>query len=202
MDAVEQHKRRMAHMPWLYHRAKPAILEWARPWQSAVQDRLCEAEEVRLGDDCFVAPDAAVFAEPNRPVVMGDGCSVAAGCYVHGPVSLGEHVSLNVGCHLDGGRAGIAIGDDTRIAAGVRMFAWNHGIEPDSPVREQPVQSHGIRIGRDVWIGSGAGIVDGVTIGDHAVVGLNAVVTRDVAPWAIVAGSPARVIGDRRTRKG
>ncbi|HCE39958.1 MAG TPA: acyltransferase, partial [Alcanivorax sp.] len=59
------------------------------------------------------------------------------------------------------------------------------------------VRSRGIRIGRDVWLGARAGVVDGVTIGDHAVVGMGAVVTRDVPPWTIVAGNPARPIGRR-----
>jgi acetyltransferase-like isoleucine patch superfamily enzyme len=67
-------------------------------------------------------------------------------------------------------------------------------------VREQPVTSRGVRIGRDVWIGANACITDGVTIGDHAVVGMGAVVTRDVPEWAIVGGSPARIIGDRRNK--
>ena len=187
-------------MPWLYHRAKPAIRTWAEPWQARIQAELVAAEDVRIGADCFVAPDAAIFAEPHRPVILGARCSVGTGCFVHGPVTLGDDVSLNPGCHIDGGRAGIQIGHGTRVAAGTRMFAWNHGIGPEAPVREQPTTSRGIVVGADVWIGAGAGIVDGVTIGDHAVVGLNAAVTRDVEPWTIVAGNPARPIGDRRTR--
>ena len=51
---------------------------------------------------------------------------------------------------------------------------------------------------RDVWIGANAGITDGVCIGDHAVVAMGAVVTRDVPDWAIVGGVPAQIIGDRR----
>jgi len=62
------------------------------------------------------------------------------------------------------------------------------------------VRSRGIRIGRDVWVGANAGITDGVSIGDHAVVAMGAVVTRDVPDWAIVAGVPAVVLGDRRER--
>ncbi|MFN7132774.1 MAG: acyltransferase, partial [Myxococcales bacterium] len=74
-------------------------------------------------------------------------------------------------------------------------------MDPDRAIREQPVRSRGIRIGADVWIGANAGITDGVTVADHAVVGMGAVVTRDVPAWTIVGGSPARTIGDRREWK-
>ncbi|MEX1368080.1 MAG: acyltransferase [Nannocystaceae bacterium] len=193
-----QHMQRMAWMPWLYHRAKPEIRAWAEPWQRRLQARLCAVEQVTLGEGCFIAPDAQLFAEPRREIVLGDRCSVAAGCFVHGPVELGDEVSLNPRVVLDGGAAGIAIGTGTRIAADVHVYAWDHGTAPERPIRDQPVRSRGITIGTDVWIGAGAGITDGVRIGDHAVVGLHAVVTRDVPPWAIVAGVPARVVGDRR----
>ena len=62
------------------------------------------------------------------------------------------------------------------------------------------MRSRGIHIGRDVWIGANAGITDGVRIGDHAVVAMGAVVTKDVLDWTIVAGVPAVVIGDRRDK--
>lgn len=192
------HQRRMAWMPWLYHRAKPEILAWAEPWQRALQAELCERERVELGPGCFVAPDAQLFAEPHREIVLGARCSVAAGCFVHGPVRLGDEVSLNPRVVLDGGAAGITVGEGTRIAADVHVYAFDHGMAPERPIREQAVRSRGVAIGADVWVGAGAGITDGVRIGDHAVVGMHAVVTHDVPPWAVVAGIPARVVGDRR----
>lgn len=194
----EQHKLRLCWMPWLYHRLKPHQREWADAWQREVQDRLRRLETVVIGELCFIAPQARLFAEPGRTIVVGDGCTIAADAFVHGPVVLGKNVSLNARVSLDGGAAGILIGDDTRIATGAAIYAFDHGMAPDRPVRSQPVKSRGISIGRDVWIGANAGITDGVTIGDHAVVGMGAVVTRDVPEWAIVGGSPARVIGDRR----
>ena len=95
---------------------------------------------------------------------------------------------------------GLVIGDGTRIASGAALYAFDHGMKPDRELRDQPVRSRGIRLGRDVWIGANAGITDGVTVGDHAVVAMGAVVTRDVPDWAIVAGVPAVVVGDRRDR--
>ena len=67
----------------------------------------------------------------------------------------------------------------------------------DRVIREQPVSSKGIRIGRDVWVGANVGIVDGVTIGDGAVIGMGSVVTRDVPAGMVVAGNPARVLRPR-----
>ena len=99
---------------------------------------------------------------------------------------------------MDGGAAGIHIGEGTRIASGAALYAFDHGMAPDRTIRSQPVRSRGIRIGRDVWIGANACITDGVVVGDHAVVAMGAIVTRDVPAWAIVGGSPARPIGDRR----
>lgn len=196
----EQHKRRLSHMPWLYFSLKPEHRAWAEVWQAEVQASLSELETVQIGRGCFVAPEARVFAEPYRTVVIGDGSAIAADAFIHGPVVLGQRVSINPRATLDGGRAGVTIGDDTRIAQGALLFAFDHGLSPDSPIHSQPVRSRGIRIGKDVWIGAGAGITDGVTIEDHAVVALGAVVTRDVPAYAIVGGVPAKIIGDRREK--
>ncbi|RKH11663.1 acyltransferase [Corallococcus praedator] len=196
----QQHKLRLSWMPWLYFVLKPRHHEWAHAWQREVQDRLRELETVEIAEGCFVAPEARIFAEPGRTVRIGPGCSIAADVFMHGPVELGPHVSLNARVSLDGGVAGIRIGEGTRIASGATLYAFDHGLAPDRPVRGQPVTSKGIVIGQDVWVGANAGITDGVTVGDHAVVGMGAIVTRDVPPWAIVGGSPARLLGDRRQR--
>jgi acetyltransferase-like isoleucine patch superfamily enzyme len=196
----EQHKQRLSWMPWLYFSLKPSHRAWAEEWQREVQQRLIDLETVQIGSGCFVSPDAHIFAEPGRPVIIGDGCSIAASAFVRGPVVLANGVSLNARVSLDGGAVGIRIGEGTRIATGATLYAFDHGLAPDRPIRQQSVTSKGITIGTDVWIGANAGITDGVTIGDHAVVGMGAVVTRDVPEWAIVGGTPARVIGDRRQR--
>lgn len=196
----EQHQRRLSYMPWLYFTLKPEHRKWAQAWQAEVQANLCRLETVTIAEGCFVSPDAAIFGEPGRPVQLQRGCSVAAHAFIHGPVTLGENVSVNTRANLDGGGKGIVVGANTRIATGACLYAFDHGLSPERSVREQPVTSQGIVIGEDVWVGAQAGITDGVRVGDHAVVAMGAVVTTDVPPWAIVAGVPARVIGDRRER--
>ncbi|ADO73618.1 acetyltransferase [Stigmatella aurantiaca DW4/3-1] len=197
----EQHKRRLSWMPWLYFSLKPRHRGWAEAWQREVQARFMELETIEIAEGCFVAPEARLFAEPGRTLVIGSGSSIAADAFIHGPVVLGRGVSVNARASLDGGVGGIHIGDGTRIATGAALYAFNHGLAPDRPIREQPVTSRGIRVGADVWIGANAGVTDGVTVGDHAVVAMGAVVTRDVPEWAIVAGVPARVVGDRRQKR-
>jgi acetyltransferase-like isoleucine patch superfamily enzyme len=196
----EQHQLRLSWMPWLWFAMDEKLRAWAQPWQHDIQARLRAVEAVEIGDNCFVAPEARIFAEPNRPVRLGDRVAIAAEVFLHGPITLGHDVSINARVSMDGGRAGIEVGDGTRIATGVTVFAFDHGLDPGSDIRTQPVRSRGIVIGRDVWIGANAGITDGVRIGDHAVVGMGAIVTRDVPEWAIVGGVPAKVIGDRRER--
>lgn len=198
---VSQHKRRMGHMPWLYARAvqKPH-LAWLLDWQREVQASLTQLETVNIGHGCFIAEDAGVFAEPKRGINIGHRCIIATQTFLHGPITLHDDVSINVGVCMDGGSAGIVVGAGTRIGAQCKIYAFDHGMSADAPIREQAVTSLGIRIGQDVWLGAGSGITDGVTIGDQAVVGMGAVVTRDVPAYAIVAGVPARQIGDRRAK--
>lgn len=192
-----RHEERLAWMPWLYARLKPAQRAWAEPWQQGLQAELEALETVRFGTGCFVAPTARIFAEPGRAVEIGDRSTIAAACVLHGPIALGSDVSLNHHVTVDGGRRGVHIGAGTRIAAYCTLFAFDHGVAPERPVREQPVTSEGIVIGADVWLGARVGVVDGVHIGDGAVIGMSAQVTRDVPAGAIAAGNPARVIGWR-----
>ncbi|QIR14080.1 acyltransferase [Shewanella aestuarii] len=200
IDYQQQHKKRLSWMPWLYFSLKPKHLEWARPWQQAIQQQLTLLETISIGDNCFIAPEAELFAEPGRDIIVGNKCMIAADVFMHGPITLGDEVAINHGCSLDGGKAGIHIGSQTRIANNVTVYAFNHGMSPQTPIYQQAVSSKGIFIGKDVWIGAQAGLVDGITIGDHAVVGMGCIVTKDIPPYAIVAGNPAKIIGDRRNK--
>jgi acetyltransferase-like isoleucine patch superfamily enzyme len=200
----EQHKLRLSYMPYLYHEQRKSDrphLVWIEEWQAELQEKLKRLEKVSFGRGCFIAEGARIFGEPTRRVSFGDDCSVAADTFLHGPITVANRTSINPGVHIDGGRAGVYIGSDVRIATGTKIFAFNHGIQADDTIRAQPVTSDGINIGDDVWIGANVSITDGVSIGDHAVVAMGSVVTHDVEDWAIVAGVPAKQIGDRRSWK-
>ncbi|WP_020210487.1 acyltransferase [Gilvimarinus chinensis] len=196
-DYTEQHKQRLSYMPWLYYRLKPKHLRWAHPWQDHIQQQLSVLETVHIGKNVFIAPSARIFAEPGRDIVIGDNTYIAADTFIHGPVTIGEGVSINHHSCLDGGSSGIVIGDHSRLAPYCHLYAFNHGTDPERLICEQPVSSMGISLGRDVWLSSHTGVVDGVSIGDGAVVGMNSVVTKTLAAGIKAAGNPARPIGTR-----
>lgn len=107
-------------------------------------------------------------------------------------ISLGDNVFLNFNCViLD--VCSVTIGDGTQIGPAVQIYAADHPRDPE-PRRAGLEFGRSVVIGRNVWIGGGAHILPGVTIGDDAVIGAGAVVTRDVAPGATVVGNPARPI--------
>ena len=103
-------------------------------------------------------------------------------------VSIGKNVVVMPGC-LMMSAGGITIDDGAMIAANVQLISNNHDLYERQVITCKPVH-----IGKNAWIGAGATILPGVTVGDNAVVGAASVVTKDVAPDTIVAGNPARFI--------
>lgn len=84
---------------------------------------------------------------------------------------------------------GITLEDEVLVAANVQLISNNHDLNQRNIITCKPV-----RICRKAWIGAGATILPGVTVGENAVVGAGSVVTRDVPPMTIVAGNPAKII--------
>lgn len=107
-------------------------------------------------------------------------------------IHLGEGVFINIGCIFqDAG--GIWIGDRSLIGHSAVLTTLNHSTDPAHRGDMIPGPIH---IGSDVWLGARVTVVPGVTIGDGAIVGAGSVVTKDVPARAVVAGVPARVIGE------
>lgn len=116
-------------------------------------------------------------------------------------VSIDDNSGVNDGCFLEG-TGGITIGRYVRLAPRVEIMTSNHVFtDPDVPIKLQGLDVKGVRIEDDVWVGIGVLITAGVTIGRGAVVAGHAVVTRDVPPYAVVAGIPAKVVAWRRPRE-
>lgn len=154
-----------------------------------------------------IDPDAWVSGSD-----IGAGCQVAKGCKIYrttlsGQVTVARYTSLwGPSIFVSGDGQGVEIGSFCSIAHHVSLQEQFHNSQrtttyfiernllcwPEPP--EALISKGPIRIGHDVWIGAGAQVLSGVAIGDGAIVAAGAIVTRDVAPYAVVAGNPARLI--------
>lgn len=105
-------------------------------------------------------------------------------------IHVGENVFINACCHFQD-HGGVTLGDGCQIGHNVVFATLNHGLEQADRGTTYPAP---IVLGRNVWVGSNATILQGVTIGDNAVVAAGAVVSRDVPANTIVGGVPARII--------
>lgn len=112
-------------------------------------------------------------------------------------VELGNNVYIGKYATI-AGQAGVTIGNDTIINHDVNIISVNHVYEDSGmKIEDQGFAGGPITIGDDVWIGTGAVILPKIKIGKGAVIGANAVVTKDVAPYTVVAGVPAKLIKRR-----
>lgn len=137
-------------------------------------------DNVTVGRFAMVRPSGYYRRELGHGLRMGNNSNLGAFCYV--------------GC-----AGGVEIGDDVLISPRVSLFAENHNFERvDVPIKAQGVRCSPIVIEDDCWLASGSTILAGTRIGHGAVVAAGAVVTKDVPPYSIVAGVPAKVIGYRR----
>lgn len=142
---------------------------------------------------------ASTLGAAERRAILAERLGhVGAGAVIRPPfhcdygdnIRIGDGVFLNYGCIiLD--VVSVSIGDGTQIGPAVQILTADH---PRDPAERAKGAEWGrpITIGRNVWIGGGALILPGVTIGDDAIVGAGSVVTRDVGAGATVAGNPAR----------
>ncbi len=132
--------------------------------------------------------------------LIGDGTVIRPSASLANPehIFLGENVHINRHAYLWAGEhSQITIGDNFVCGPGIFITSDNHGIKKEKLIREQEGVEKDVVIGNDVWIGAYGIVLPGVTIGDGAVIAAGSVVTKNVAPYSIVAGVPAKEIGQR-----
>ena len=140
---------------------------------------------IRIGDDSFIMHGSVLHVYNFRDLPHA-GITIGRKCFI------GE---LNV----IRGQGGVTLGDYVYTGSLVQILAVNHVFDdPDVPIMEQGITAQGIVVEDDVWLASGAIVLDGVHIGRGSVVGAGAVVTEDLPSYSIAVGSPARVVRDRR----
>jgi acetyltransferase-like isoleucine patch superfamily enzyme len=127
----------------------------------------------------------------GRFVWIGDGTKIR--CH-EGAVEVGEKTVMGQECTISAYQR-VRIGEQCVIADRAMFIDFDHGIvEVERPIRLQGIYKRDVEVGNNVWIGYGACILRGVSVGDNSVIGTNSVVTKDVPANAIVGGVPARII--------
>ena len=138
--------------------------------------------------------------DKGRYLDCGEGSSVYDASLVMGDVEIGEHVWVGPYTILEGSGAKLKIGDWVSVAAGTAIYTHdstkNYLSGGKNPFEQGPVT-----IGDHTVIGTMCMIGCGVTIGDHCVIGAHSYVNRDVPPYSIAAGIPAKVIGRVKVRE-
>ena len=183
----------------------PTNLEWGirEAWQQF-------DSSASIAEDCLLGPNAWCVnsAGDTSRIVLGKGV-VCRGLlrvekFGEGRIQIEANAYIGDDCLLSAA-AGITIGEHVLLAHGVQIFDNDsHPLDPAARVADYAsVQHHGERgriaaapvsIGARAWIGFGAIILKGVTIGENSVVAAGSVVTRDVPPNTVVAGNPAAVV--------
>lgn len=154
-----------------------------------------------------VEPDVIITGNPDPLpwIHIGPGTEIQRHCRIwigekeqdEPRLTIGRAVFVGQGTHLSVMRP-MVIGDNTLIGAYCYLVTNQHCFSDRKiPIRNQGYTSEPLSIAEDVWIGAASTIMPGVTIQKGAVIGANSVVTKDVGPYEIWAGVPAKKIGDR-----
>lgn len=190
-------------------------------FRNLIKKCLCLIRGVRTGTNVYLSPLAVIKKRGKIDINNDVVIERHAELIVNKPqsyISIGEYTWLYSYCRLEthngwikigrwcsvnrfsilAGHGGLEIGDYVRIGPNVIIFASNHIYsDPTMFIAEQGLSCKGIRIENGVWIGAGAIILDGVTIGRGSVVGAGAVVSKDIPPYSVAVGVPARVVKKR-----
>jgi acetyltransferase-like isoleucine patch superfamily enzyme len=159
--------------------------------------------QIILGEDVFIDTNVVLDAKgSNSHINLGNSVLVGRNSILScaaSMIKLGDDVSVGPHCHLRAGLCPIQIGSHVTIGSHSAVVSGNPGYTRlDIPMKNQIGSTDGITVGDDVWIGVGVRITDGATVGSGCVIGAGAVVIGDIPDYAIAAGVPAKVIGNRK----
>ena len=154
-------------------------------------------KRLRTDGICFVCPGVQLEIGRDATLRIGRWAWLGHGTKIRvheGEVRIGAKTVMGQECTISAFQH-VSIGRECIIADRVMLIDFDHGaVEVERPVRLQGIYKRDVRLGHNVWMGYGACVLRGVSIGDNAIVGTSAVITKDVPANAVVAGSPARVI--------
>jgi acetyltransferase-like isoleucine patch superfamily enzyme len=168
-------------------------------WRGYVTAKLWALHGAEMGRRVAVEPNCRV--DRAWGVTIGERSRLERGVWLKlvsdvARVQIGSFCYLGAGTELDCSNS-IIVGDHTVIAPGCFITDHDHGTLAEHRIDEQACREVPVKIGSDVWIGARVCILRGVAVGDGAVIGAGAVVRHDVSPYDVVAGVPARRIGNR-----
>ncbi len=162
---------------------------------------------VQMKYDVYIHQDAQLLVDDFKNIKLGKGVFIGAyTCIVcindhhtddqNSELSIGEGTSIGELNNIRAGGGKISIGKKCILSQHINIVAANHLIRKDQLMIDQAWDKtkNFVTIGDDVWIGTNVSIMPGVTIGTGAVIGAGSVVTKDVEPYAIVAGVPAVIL--------
>lgn len=163
-------------------------------------------KKVKIAKSCLISPESRINPR-NGSINIGERCSIAPGAVIQGNVEIGNDCSVQINSIIIGygteekPEGKIRIGNHVRIAPNVMILGANHNFEDGNrPIHEQGLTFKTITIEDDVWIAGRVNIMAGVTIGKGSVIGAGSVVTKDIEPYSIAVGVPAKVIKKREKK--
>jgi acetyltransferase-like isoleucine patch superfamily enzyme len=146
---------------------------------------------------CFVGPGVKFEIGRNAVVKLGRWCWIGHGTKIRaheGVVKIGAKSVLGQECTISSFQH-VEVGRECIVADRVMMIDFDHGVvEVERPIRLQGIYKRDVKVGHNCWIGYGACILRGVTVGDNSVIGTSSVVTKDLPANSVSAGIPARVL--------
>jgi acetyltransferase-like isoleucine patch superfamily enzyme len=159
--------------------------------------KLRHGKRLQTDGICFICPGVKIEIGRRATLRIGRWAWIGHGCKlrVHeGEVSIGAKTVMGQECTVSAFQH-VSIGRECIVADRVMLIDFDHGVtEVERPIRLQGIYKRDVNVGHNVWIGYGACVLRGVSIGDGAIVGTSAVVTHDFPANAVLAGVPARLL--------